>query len=88
MFSFGKDKKYMLQSKQSNQFDILCLTHALLVVSGFHCECFFQIPSSFFRKKLKEDENEEKTIDGLQKKSKSERKNRLFLINERPVKTG
>ena len=33
----------------------------------FVVNAFFQIPSSSFRKKLKEDENEEKTIDGLQK---------------------
>ena len=36
----------------------------------FIVKAFFQIPSFSFRKKLKEDENEEKTIDGLQKKAK------------------
>ena len=33
----------------------------------FVVNAFLQIPSSSFRKKLKEDENEEKTIDGLLK---------------------
>ena len=59
----------MLQSKQSNQFDTLHQTHVVVVVSGFCCECLLQIPSSF-REKQKEVENEEKNIDGLQKKLK------------------
>ena len=58
----------MLQSKQSNQFDTQGLTHVVAVVSGFHCDAFIQIPSSSFRKKRKDVENEEKTVDGLQKK--------------------
>ena len=34
--------KSMLQSKQSDQFDTLRLTHVVAkVVSGFRCECFF-----------------------------------------------
>ena len=32
---------------------------------------FFQIPSSTFREKRKEVENEEKNVDGLQKKTKA-----------------
>ena len=60
--------KSMLQSKQSDQFDTLHLTHVYYLRSVvFVVNAFFQIPSSSFRKKLKEDENEEKTIDGLQK---------------------
>ena len=38
------------------------------VVSGFCCEYLLQIPPSAFREKQKEVENEEKNIDGLQKK--------------------
>ena len=38
--------KSMLQSKQSNQFDTLRLTHVVVVVSGFHCGFF--LPNSFF----------------------------------------
>ena len=60
--------KSMLQSKQSDQLDTLRLTHVYYLRSVvFVVNAFFQIPSSSFRKKLKEDENEEKTIDGLQK---------------------
>ena len=60
--------KSMLQSKQSDQFDTLRPTHVYyLRLVVFFVNAFFQIPSSSFRKKLKEDENEEKTIDGLQK---------------------
>ena len=60
--------KSMLQSKQSDQFDTLRLTHVYYLRSVvFVVNAFFQIPSSSFRKKLKEDENEEKNIDGLLK---------------------
>ena len=38
--------KSLLQSKQSNQFDTLRLTHVVVVVSGFHCGFF--LPNSFF----------------------------------------
>ena len=38
--------KSMLQSKQSNQFDTLRLTHVVVLVSGFHCGFF--LPNSFF----------------------------------------
>ena len=62
--------KRMLQSKQSDQFDNLRLTHVVVVVSGFCCECLLPIPSSSFREKHKQVENEEKNIDGLQKKLK------------------
>ena len=62
--------KRMLQSKQSDQFDTLRLTHVVVVVSGFCCECLLQIPSSSFREKHKQVENEEKNIDGLQEKLK------------------
>ena len=58
----------MLQSKQSDQLDTLRPTHVYyLRLVVFVVNAFFQIRSSSFRKKLKEDENEEKTIDGLQK---------------------
>ena len=62
--------KSMLQSKQSDQFDTLHLTHVVVVVSGFRCECF--LPNSFFPfpRKRKEIENEEKNIGGVQKKLK------------------
>ena len=63
--------KRMLQSKQSDQFDTLRLTHVVVVVSGFCRESLLQIPSSSFREKQKEVENEEKNIDGLQKKAKA-----------------
>ena len=66
VFSF-RNAKSILQSKQSNQFDTLCLTHVVAVVSGFHCECF--LPNSFLLNR-KEVENEEKNIDRLQKKLK------------------
>ena len=60
--------KSMLQSKQSDQLDTLRLTHVYYLRSVvFVVNAFFQIPSSSFRKKLKEDENEEKNIDGLLK---------------------
>ena len=60
--------KSMLQSKQSDQLDTLRPTRVYyLRLVVFVVNAFFQIPSSSFRKKLKEDENEEKTIDGLQK---------------------
>ena len=59
--------KSMLQSKQSNQFDTLRLTHVVVVVSGFCSESF--LPNSFFLllQKPREVENEENNIDGLQK---------------------
>jgi len=71
--------KSMLQSKQSDQFDTLRLTHVVVVVNGFRCECF--LPNSFFSfcEKLKEVENKEKTINGLQK-SLSEGKHGLFPL--------
>ena len=56
----------MLQSKQNDQFDTPRLTHVVVVVNGFRCECFL----SSFREKKEEVENEEKTIDGLQKRLK------------------
>ena len=60
--------KSMLQSKQSDQLDTLRPTHVYYFRSVvFVVNAFFQIPSSSFRKKLKEDENEEKNIDGLLK---------------------
>ena len=60
--------KSMLQSKQSDQLDTLRPTHVYYLRSVvFVVNAFFQIPSSSFRKKLKEDENEEKNIDGLLK---------------------
>ena len=59
----------MLQSKQSDKFDTLHLTHVVVVVSGFRCEAFFQIPSPSFCEKRKEVENEEKTKKKACKKS-------------------
>ena len=56
----------MLQSKQNDKFDTPRLTHVVVVVNGFRCECFL----SSFREKKEEVENEEKTIDGLQKRLK------------------
>ena len=57
----------MPQSKQINdQFDTLRLTRVVVVVSGFLVNAFF--PNSFFL--AERGENEEKTIDGLQKKLK------------------
>ena len=68
MHFLSEKMKSMLQSKQSDQLDTLCLTHVAVVVSGFRCECFLQIPSSSICEKWKEVENEEKNIDGGQKK--------------------
>ena len=65
-----ENTKSILQSKQSDQFDTLCLTHDVVLVSGFCCECFLSIPSPSFCEKRKETENEEKNIGGLQKKAK------------------
>ena len=67
MHFLSEKTKSMLQSKQSDQFDILRLPHVVVVVSGFRSACF--LPNSFFSfcEKRKEIENEEKTIDGLQK---------------------
>ena len=70
MHFFSEKTKSMLQSKQSDQFDTLPLTHEVVVVSGFRENAFFQIPSSSFHFSRKEGENEEKNIDGLQKKLK------------------
>ena len=47
----------------------------------FIVNAFFQIPSSSFCKKLKEDENEEKTIDGLQKKAKANVKVNNIIVS-------
>ena len=52
--------------KASKAINTLRLTHVVVVVSGFLVNAFFYIPSS----SRKEVENEEKTIDGLQKKLK------------------
>ena len=59
--------KSMLQSKQSDQFDTLRLTHVVVVLSGFRCECF--LPNSLFLcpRKAEMVENEEKNIYSLQK---------------------
>ena len=65
---------------------IVRLTRVVVVVSGFRRECFLPNSFSSFCEKPKEVENEEKTIDGLQK-SLSEGKHGLFLINKRSLKT-
>ena len=58
-FFCGEDEKML----QSDQFDTQCLTHVVVVVSGFHRECF--LPNSFFfPHKPREVENEQKNIDG------------------------
>ena len=68
-FLLGKMNS-MLQSKQSDQFDTLRPTHVYYLRSVvFVVNAFFQIPSSSFHTKRKEFENEEKNIDGLQKKA-------------------
>ena len=60
MHFFSEKMKSMLQS---DQFDIQCLTHVAVVVSGFRRECF--LPNSFFfPQKAREVENEQKNIDG------------------------
>ena len=68
MHFLSEKMKSILQSKQSNQFDTLCLTHVVVVSVVFVVNAFFQIPSSPFCEKRKVVENEEKSIDGLQKK--------------------
>ena len=67
MYFFSGKMKSMLQSKQSNQFDTLRLTHVVVLVSGIRCDCF--LPNSFFLfpRKAEMVENEEKNIDSLQK---------------------
>ena len=60
MHFFSEKMKSMLQS---DQFDTQCLTHVVVVVSGFRRECF--LPNSFFfPQKPREVENEQKNIDG------------------------
>ena len=70
MHFLSEKMKSMLQTKQSDQFDTLPLIHEVVVVSGFRGNAFYQIPSSSFRFSQKEVENEDKNIDGLQKKLK------------------
>ena len=67
MHFLSEKMKSMLQSKQSNEYDTLRLTHVVVVVSGFRCDCF--LPNSFFLfpRKAEMVENEEKSIDTLQK---------------------
>ena len=67
MHFLSEKMKSMLQSKQSNQFNTLRLTHVVVVVSGFRCDCF--LPNSFFLfpRKAEMVENEAKNIDSLQK---------------------
>ena len=48
-------------------FDSLLLTHVVVVISSFCCECFLR---NSFSSKRKEVENGEKNKDGLQKKLK------------------
>ena len=70
MHFLSEKTKSMLQSKQNEQFDTPRLTHVVDVVSGFRCECFLSNTFFLFREKREEVDNEEKTIDGLQKKQK------------------
>ena len=70
MHFLSEKMKSMLQSKQSDQFDTLRLTYVVVVVSGFRCAWF--LPNSFFLfpcEKREKFENEDKNVDGLQKKN-------------------
>ena len=71
MHFLSEKMKSMLQSKQSDQCNTLRLIHVVVVVSGFRCEWF--LPNSFFlfaREKREKFENEEKNVDGRQKRTK------------------
>ena len=48
---FSKKTKSMLQSKQNDQFDTPRLTHVVVVVSGFRCECFLSNTFSLIPRK-------------------------------------
>ena len=81
MHFLSEKMKSMLQSKQSDQFDTLRLIHVVVVVSGFRCEWF--LPNSFFlfaREKREKFENEEKSVDGQQKKNKANLKIDCFSL--------
>ena len=54
----------------------------------FIVDAFIQIPSSSFRKKQKNVENEEKTVDGLQKKAKESVNMDCFSLIEGQEKSG
>ena len=54
----------------------------------FIVDAFIQIPSSSFRKKQKNVENEEKTVDGLQKKAKENVNMDCFSLIEGQEKSG
>ena len=54
----------------------------------FIVDAFIQIPSSSFRKKRKDVENEEKTVDGLQKKAKENVNMDCFSLIEGQEKSG
>ena len=69
MHFLSEKMKSMLQSKQSDQCNTLRLIHVVVVVSGFRCEWF--LPNSFFLfAREKKFENEEKNVDGRQKRTK------------------
>ena len=73
-----KKTKCMLQSKETDQFDTRCLTHVVVVVSGFPWEkknrMDLLVKSNTLRskscKKRKDVETEDNNIHGLQKKLK------------------
>ena len=74
-FSFRKKEKYAVKQAQQSIWHFTVYAwhihlYVVVVVSGFHSECF--LPNSFFllREKQKEVENEEKNIDSLQNKRK------------------
>ena len=54
----------------------------------FVVNAFVQIPSSSFRKKRKDVESEEKTVDGLQKKAKENVNMDCFSLIEGQEKSG
>ena len=64
-FSFEKDKKYA--TKQAKWSIWHSMPDIVVVVSGFHCECFLSNSFSLLLRKVERDWNEEKNIDDLQK---------------------
>ena len=74
----------MLQSKQNDQFDTPRLTHVVVVVSGFRCECFLS------NTLLPHSEKSGKRLKMKRKLSTACKKAKvnvsMFLINKRSVK--
>ena len=78
--------KSILQSQQGYKFDTLCLTHVVVVVSGFRYECF--LPNSFFpfSRKAERGWKWREKYRWPAKNAKVNVKHRFFLINKRSVK--